>query len=60
MGDPGRKSRCYGCSIECRPITTAINHTPLLPNLCAQFSISALGAIRAPLASRVRSSPLDA
>src|SRR6516225_1142185 len=49
----GRKNRCYGCFVERRSITIAIDHTPLLPQImCAQFSISALGAKRVSLVSR--------
>ena len=61
MGDPRSERWCYGCRIECRSITIAINHTPLLAQFVrAQFSISALGAIRSPMVSRVGSSSLDA
>ena len=56
MGDPGRKNRCYGCFVERRSITIAIDQ-PLLPQImCAQFSIPALDAIGAPLVFRFVSS----
>src|SRR6516164_6176448 len=50
MGDPRSENWCYGCSIDCRSITIAMN----------QCSIPALGAIRAPMVSSVGNSPLDA
>jgi hypothetical protein len=33
MGDPRSENWCYGCPIDCRSITIAINHPPLLPHL---------------------------